>query len=46
MIFGVNATKSAVVIAETKGAGDKFVLTAYEPSLEIFEAGYRTKRKL
>ena len=31
MIFGVNATKSAVVIAESKGAGDKFVLTAIRP---------------
>ena len=31
MIFGVNATKSAVVIAETKGAGDKFVITAIKP---------------
>ena len=31
MIFGVNATKSAVVIAETKGAGDKFVITAIRP---------------
>jgi hypothetical protein len=31
MIFGVSATKSAVVIAETKGAGDKFVLTALRP---------------
>lgn len=31
MIFGVNATKSAVVIAECKGAGDKFVLTAIRP---------------
>ena len=31
MIFGVNATKSAVVIAETKGAGDRFVITAIRP---------------
>jgi hypothetical protein len=31
MLFGVNATKSAVVIAETKGAGDKFVVTAIRP---------------
>jgi hypothetical protein len=31
MIFGVNATRSAVVIAETKGAGDKFVITAIRP---------------
>ena len=31
MIFGVNATKSAVVIAESKGAGDKFVITAIRP---------------
>jgi len=28
MIFGVNATKSAVVIVETKGTGDKFAITA------------------
>jgi hypothetical protein len=31
MIFGVNATKSAVVIAETKGAGSKFVITTIRP---------------
>ena len=31
MIFGVNASKSAVVIAETKGAGGKFVITAIRP---------------
>jgi hypothetical protein len=31
MIFGVNATKAAVVIAETKGAGDKFVIKAIRP---------------
>src|ERR1022692_673522 len=31
MIFGVNATRSAVVIAETRGAGDKFVVTAIRP---------------
>ena len=31
MIFGINATKSAVVIAETKGAGDRFVITAIRP---------------
>jgi glycosyltransferase involved in cell wall biosynthesis len=28
---GIQATKSAVVIAETKGAGDKFVITAIRP---------------
>src|SRR6185295_19220667 len=28
MIFGVNATKSGVVIVETKGAGDKFAIIA------------------
>jgi len=28
MIFGISATKSAVVIAETKGAGGKFVFTS------------------
>lgn len=31
MIFGVSATKSAVVVAETKGAGDKFVITVLRP---------------
>ena len=31
MIFGVNATKSVVVVAETKGAGDKFIITAIRP---------------
>jgi len=31
MIFGVNATRSAVVIAETRGAGGKFVVTAIRP---------------
>jgi len=31
MIFGVNATKSAVVIVETKGAGDKFAIIAIRP---------------
>jgi hypothetical protein len=31
MIFGVSATKSEVVIAETKGAREKFVITAIRP---------------
>ena len=31
MIFGANATKSAVIIAETRGAGDSFVITAIRP---------------
>ena len=31
MIFGVAATRTAVVIAETKGAGDKFVIIAIRP---------------
>ena len=31
MIFGISTTKSAVVIAETKGAGDKFVISAIRP---------------
>jgi hypothetical protein len=31
MIFGVSATKSEVVIAETKGARDKFVIAAIGP---------------
>ena len=31
MLFGVNATRSAVIIVETKGAGDKFVVTAIRP---------------
>ena len=31
MLFGVNATRSTVVIAETRGAGGKFVVTAIRP---------------
>ncbi len=31
MIFGVNATKSAVVVAQTKGATAKFVIIAIKP---------------
>ena len=31
MIFGVNATKSAVVVAQTKGAGARFVITGIKP---------------
>ena len=39
MIFGVNATRSAVVIVETKGAGDKFVVTAIRPVLFQVRSG-------
>jgi len=31
MILGISTTKSAIVIAETKGAGGKFVITAIRP---------------
>jgi hypothetical protein len=31
MIFGVNATKSAVVMVEAKGAGNQFVISAIRP---------------
>ena len=31
MIFGVNATRSAVIVAETKRAGGKFVITDIRP---------------
>ena len=31
MIFGINATRSAVVIAETRGTGDKFAITTIRP---------------
>ncbi len=31
MIFGVNATKSTVVVAQTRGAGDRFVVTNLRP---------------
>jgi hypothetical protein len=31
MIIGAAATKTAVVIAETKGKGDKFAITAIRP---------------
>ena len=35
-----------VVAACDETNGQAFVITAYEPSLDIFEADYRTKRKL
>jgi hypothetical protein len=35
-----------IVAACDETGGKAFVITAYEPSLEIFEADYRTKRKL
>ena len=31
MIFGVSATKTAIVVAETKGTGNKFAITAIKP---------------
>ena len=31
MILGISTTKSAVIIAETKGSGDKFVITFIKP---------------
>ena len=34
-----------VVAACDEAGGQAFVVTAYEPSLEIFEPDYRTKRK-
>ena len=39
MIFGVNATRSAVVIAETKGTGDKFSITAIRPIPFAIQSG-------
>lgn len=34
-----------VVAACDETNGQVFIITAYEPSLEIFEPDYRTKRK-
>jgi hypothetical protein len=34
-----------VVVAWDEAREKVFIITAYEPSLEIFEADYRTKRK-
>jgi hypothetical protein len=31
MILGISTTKSAIIVAETKGAGGKFVITAIRP---------------
>ena len=33
------------VASVDEGAGQAFVVTAYEPSLDVFEADYKTKRK-
>ena len=35
-----------VVAALDEAAGQAFIVTVYEPSLEVFEADYKTKRKL
>jgi hypothetical protein len=44
MIFGVNATRSAVVIAETRGAAGKFVVTAIRPiPFQVRSGGDLTK---
>lgn len=37
VIYGMNATKSAVLVARTKGAGKRFVVTAIRPIL--FQVG-------
>jgi hypothetical protein len=37
MIFGVNATRSEIVIAETRGIGEKFAITTIRPI--AFEVG-------
>jgi len=34
-----------VVAACDEAREQVFIITAYEPSLEVFEANYRTKRK-
>jgi hypothetical protein len=34
-----------VVAAVDEAAGQAFVITAYEPSLDVFESDYKTKRK-
>ena len=39
MIIGISTTKSAVVIAETKGVGDNFVATAIRPISLVVRSG-------
>lgn len=34
-----------VVAAVDEAAGQAFVITVYEPSLDVFESNYKTKRK-
>ena len=41
----VSSTPLHVVAACDETTGQVFIITAYEPSLEIFEPDYRTKRK-
>src|SRR5206468_4088755 len=46
LFMGYVAGKPLHVVAACDETGGRaFVITAYEPSLEIFEADYRTKRK-
>jgi len=39
MILGISTTKSAVIIAETKGAGGKFVISAIRPIPFLVRSG-------
>ena len=46
LFLGYFRDKPLHVVAACDEASEKaFIITAYEPSLEIFESDYRTKRK-
>ncbi|MDQ6631261.1 MAG: DUF4258 domain-containing protein [Verrucomicrobiota bacterium] len=47
LFLGYVSGKPFHVVAACNEAGEQvFIITAYEPSLEIFEPDYKTKRKL
>ena len=46
LVLGYDAGRPLHVVASVnEGAAQAFVITVYEPSLEVFEADYKTKRK-
>lgn len=46
LFLGYNAGRPLHVVAACDGAGQRaFIITAYEPSPDVFESDYRTRRK-
>ena len=46
LFLGYAGTRPLHVVAAGRNGRQAFIVTVYEPSLEVFEADYKTKRKL